>query len=241
MARKNNLLKKLAIFIEGYTELLFMDRLISEIGGEHKVIIEQRQIQGGGKSGLVPRTMTTIKAAKTGSDQRYLVLLLDCGGDLQVKTRILEEHANLTRDGYTKIIGIRDVRPKFSYSDVPQLEAGLRKYIKTSLIPVEFILSIMEIEAWFLAEFNHFPKIDPLITVEAIKNNLGFDPEHDDISLRPEPRADMEAAYAIGGKSYTKGTNATINALDYPYLYVSLPHKIPYLKRLGDCIDDFFS
>lgn len=42
----------------------------------------------------------------------------------------------------------------------------------------------MEIEAWFLAETAHFPKIDPSITVEEIKKTLLFDPENDDMSLR---------------------------------------------------------
>lgn len=230
---------KLAVFVEGYTELLFIDRLISEIGGTHNVIIEQRKIRGGGSR--LKRTMSTIKAAKPATGQQYYVLLIDCGGDSLVKTRILEEHEKLTQVGYRKIIGIRDVRPNYSYGDIPKLESGLRKYVKTSLIPVEFILAIMEIEAWFLAEFNHFPRIDPSITVAEIKKILGFDPELDDLELRPNPKDDLNAAYMIGGKSYEKGQDATIKVLDYPYIYIELKNRFAYLKRLGDSIDEFFT
>ena len=230
-------MRKLAVFVEGYTEMLFVERLILEIAGAHNVIIEQREIRGGSK---VKRTMSVVKAAKPATGQKYYVLIVVCGGDHQVKTRIREEHENLTRNDYTKIIGMRDVRPDFTYEQVPQLEVGLRKYIKTSLVPVEFILAVMEVEAWFLAEFNHFLKIDPAITVSAIKAKLGFDPELDDLALRTNPTVDLNAAYMIAGKRYEKSQVATtVDVLDYPYLYLELPQKVTYLKRLGESIERF--
>lgn len=231
-------LHKLAVFVEGMTEIQFLDRFISEIGEKNRVVIEHRRISGGGKS---PRTMRTINAVNIESDTRFYILLFDCGGEHQVATRIREEHQNLTRSGFNKIIGMRDVFPNFTHEYIPKLEAGLRKYIKTSLIPVEFILSVMEVEAWFLAEFNHFQKIDPAISTTKIKNALGFDPEFEDMSLRQTPCNDLNAAYGIGGKTYQKGQTTTIDALDYPYLYVELSNKIPYLKRLGNSLDEFFS
>ena len=119
-------MNRLAIFVEGYTEAAFVDRLIEEIAGKNKVLIEQREIRGGSR---VRRSMRTIKAAKQDTGQKYFVLLLDCGSDSQVKTRIHEEHQNLTKSGYSRLIGIRDVRPDFTYDDVPRLEASLMKYI----------------------------------------------------------------------------------------------------------------
>lgn len=232
-------MRKLAVFVEGYSEMLFVERLIFEIAGTHNVTIELKKIRGGS---TVKRSMTVVKAASIATGQQYYVLIVDCGGDSQVKTRIMEEHKSLTGSGYTKIIGIRDVRPDFTYDQVPQLEVGLKKYIKTSLIPVEFILAVMEIESWFLAEFNHFPRIDPSITVSAIKTELGFDPELDDLSLRPNPTDDLNAAYMIGGKSYGKNqVSTTIDVIDYSYVYLELQYKIAYLERLGVCIETFLS
>ncbi len=230
-------MRKLAIFVEGYTEILFVDRLLSEIAGAHNIVIEQKRIRGGK---TVQRSMSIINAAKSITNEKYFVLLFDCGGDSQVKTRIQEEHANLTQNGYTKIIGLRDVRSDFTHADIPKLLTGLRKYVKTSLIPVEFVLSILEIEAWFLAEFHHFPKIDPAITVEAIKANLSFDPELDEISLRLTPTDDLRAAYSLGGKDYEKSNaKITVASLNYGYIYMELQHKIPELQRLVTSIDQF--
>ena len=155
-------MNKLAVFVEGYTEVLFVEKLIAEIAGNNKVVIDHREIRGGSAS---RRTFARIRASKMEGDEKYFVMIVDCGGDSLVKTRIMEEHENLTNGGYSKIIGIRDVRPDFTHADIPRLEAGLAKHIKTSLIPVEFILAVMEIEAWFLAEVSHFAKIDPGITV----------------------------------------------------------------------------
>src|SRR4051812_48288355 len=101
------------MFVEGYTEIVYVEKLIEEIAGQNRVLIEYRRIKGGSS---VKRTMEVIKAAKPSTGQQYFVLLIDCGGDESVKTRITEEHENLTRSGYSRIIGLRDVRPKFTYA-----------------------------------------------------------------------------------------------------------------------------
>lgn len=232
-------MNKLAIFVEGYTEVVFVERLIEEIAGKNRVSIQHTKIRGGSK---VPRKMKIIKAARVLPRQEYYVLLFDCGGDEQVKSRIREEQDNLTKKGYSRIIGIRDVRPKFAYGDIPKLEENLPKYIKTKLAPVTFILEIMEIEAWFLAEATHYPRIEPAITVAAIKTNLGFDPENDDLEQRPCPSDDLNACYAIGGKTYMKRhVKVTVDALDYALIYTDLRSKINYLDRLISVIDTFLT
>jgi len=232
-------MNKLAVFVEGYTEVVFVERLIEEIAGEAHVLIEHREIRGGGR---VRRTFARVRAAKADTGQKYFVMIVDAGGDRLVKERIMEEHENLSKAGYTKIIGLRDVRPDFTHGEIPRLEAGLRTYIKTSLIPVEFILAILEIEAWFLAEVTHFPKIDPAITVAAIKATLGFDPENDDMEQRPTPTEDLNKCYAIGSKTYQKrNAQDTIDALDYALVYCDLRNRFRYLDRLIASLSGFLA
>ena len=232
-------MNRLAIFVEGYTEVVLVAKMIEEIAGQHRVLIEHRCIRGGNKA---RRTMRLIAAAKPNTGQEHYILLYDCGGDDLVKDRIREEHENLTKQGYSRLIGIRDVRPKFTYQDISKLEANLPRYIQTSLAPVTFILSIMEIEAWFLAEETHFQRIDPSITVQSIRARLGFDPENDDMELRPCPADDLNACYAIGGKTYVKNqAKDTIDALDYALVYIKLRGKINYLDRLITVVDQFLS
>jgi len=232
-------MRRLAIFVEGYTELQFIERLLIEIAGKNNILIEKNQVSGGSKS---PIKISILESPKAATSEEFYVLLMDCGGDKQVAARIRQQHKYLTEKNYTKIIGVRDVRPDFSRADVASLEVNLNKYIKTSLIPVVFILSVLEMEAWFLAEFNHFPKINPAITISAIEGALGFNPERDDLSLRAAPASDLKNAYAIGGEIYIKGGDERmLNALDYSFIYLELKNRIPYLEKLICCIDDFLT
>lgn len=231
--------KKLAIFVEGYTEVLFVDRLITEIAGNHNVRIELRTIRGGR---TIPRAMGVLRAANADTGQRFYVLIVDCGGDHLVASRILEEHKNLTLSGYQKIIGLRDVRPTFSFAEIPKLEAGLKKLIDLSLIPVEFVLAVMEIEAWFLSEHTHFERFDPSISLPQVNAALGVDVSIDDLSLRDHPADDLDKSYQIAGKRYEKAAALnTIQCLDIPYMYVDLQNRVPSLKRLTSSIDAFLT
>ena len=231
-------MKKMAIFVEGYTEVVFVMKLIIEIAG-NRVIIEHKELRGGGRN---QRTMKTLSLTKPKTDQVYYVLIFDCGGDEQVKTRIYEEYPTLVKAGHIRIIGIRDIRGKLTHEDIPRLEANLPKFLKTNPIQVQFILAIMETEAWFLAETDHYARIDPSITLGEIRTKLGFDPEKDDMQQRLTPSNDLNDCYAIGGKTYLKGKNQiTVEALDFARIYLELPLKFPYLSQLVNSIDEFLT
>lgn len=232
-------MRRIAFFVEGYSEMLFIDKLVTEIAGAHKVVVEQRQIKGGA---TVPKSMITVKAASVQDGHEFYVLIIDCGGDHLVKSRLLEEHEGLTNALYEKIICIRDVRPSYTREEIPELERGLRYKVKTSLAPVDFVLSTMELEAWFLAEFNHYARIDPGISSDEVHMLIGYHPERDDPSLRDHPTDDLTRCYGIGGKTYTKPEAArTVEALDYMYIYTDLKDRIPAVKKITDHIDAFLT
>lgn len=230
-------MRRLAIFVEGYTELLFADRIIQEIADKNKLVIEHRKIRGGRN---VAKTYIDLQIPASTDGKTLYILIVDCGGDRVVSQRIREEQKYLTNAGYEKIIGLRDVYPDFKKTEIPKLRASANYGIKTSLVPVQIVFSVMEIEAWFLAEHNHFPLIDPAITVNAISNTLGFNPELDVMSDREAPADDMVAAYNIGGKAYVKGAaESTIAKLNYDYMYVDLKERVPDLAEFVDAIDAF--
>lgn len=232
-------MNKLAVFVEGFTEVVFVERLIEEVAGKANVLIERREIRGGSRA---RRSFALVRAARPSDGQKYFVLIVDCGGDQLVKERIIEEHENLTRSGYARIIGLRDVYPDFTREQIPDLEAGLRKYIKAKLASVEFVLSVMEVEAWFLAEATHFPRIDPAITADAIHAALDFHPEADDMEQRPTPAKDLRDCYALAGKSYAKHrSQETVDALDFALVYFELPKRVKHLERLVSCIAQFLT
>ena len=234
------MMRRLAIFVEGYTELLFVDRLIQEIAEKSKIAIQHRKIRGGGKKSGLSKRIVELQTPVTSSQQSLYFLIVDCGGESLVAQRIREEHESLTSSGYEKILGLRDVFPTFSHADIPKLKQGLRYGVKTSLTPVQFILSVMELEAWFLAEHNHFLQIDPMLTAEMIRSHLGFDPAADDMTTRLTPARDLVSAYNIASKIYTKGdAKITVDKLDYEHLYTVLRERIPELRELLDAIDSF--
>ena len=233
-------MRRLAIFVEGYTELLFVDRLICEIAEIKHVAIQHRQIRGGGANSGVPKKFIELQAPVLTPNHSLYFLIVDCGGEDQVRQRIQEEHEKLTTKGYERVIGLRDVYPNFTHAQIPTLKRGLRYGIKTSLTPVQFILSVMELEAWFLAEYSHFQHVDATLTVDVIRSQLGFDPENDDMTRRLSPANDLIDAYNLIGSAYKKGDpKATLDKLDYAHLYAVLPSRIPELKELIDAIDAF--
>ncbi len=236
-------MNRLGIFVEGYTESVFVEGLIREIAGRRDILIDQARIKGGMKRQRdfwVKKESETVKG-EPASTARFYVLIVNCGGDDQVKTRIVEEHKNLHDKGYWRLLGIRDVRPKYKREEITRLETGLRSNIDDTLIPVDFILAVMEIEAWFLAESTHFPRIDPSITISAIKESLGLDVENDDLQARDEPEADLKRCYAIGGKVYDKkDSRQTIQALDFGGLRLLLVKRFKHLDRLVSAVEDFF-
>ncbi len=225
---------KMAIFVEGYVELLFADQLVRECANCNSVQIEWRQISG-------PHSRPRIRTIKTAPNQAHerFVLIFNCGNDELVKSRMVSEYPSLAKSGYSKIVCVRDVFPR-PPADISSLEKSLPLYVKTNPIKVDFILSVMEVAAWFLAEHTHFQKIDPAITVQAIVHSLHFDPSIDDMQQRPHPADDLHQCYQLGGKSYVKGSAAdTIAALDFATIYFTTAARFPYLTRLCEIVSDF--
>lgn len=234
-------MKRIAFFVEGLTEQLFLQKLIKEVFTENKIAIESIKIQGGSK---VKISFTTISAAAITDDTKYYILIYDCGGEKNIKSYINEQRDNLIKSNYSKIIGIRDVYPDFQRNEIHKLKSGLNYQLAQIPIRTEFILAIMEIEAWFLSESSHFSNIDPALTIELIKEKLHFDPSVDNMENRESPASDLHCCYQLVGKEYLKkeaSLSKTIEALDYAELYFNLPAKVSSLHQLVAELDDFIS
>jgi hypothetical protein len=233
-------MRRLAIFVEGYTELLFIEKLIREVAELKNTAIHLRQIKGGGHNSGIPKKYIELQITSATPAPSHYFLIVDCGGEDLVAQRIREEQATLTRSGYEAIIGIRDVYPKFTHLDIPKLTRGLRYGLKTNLCHVQFVLSVMELEAWFLAEHTHFVRVDPVLNCELIQTKLGFDPANEGMTKRLTPRQDLSAAYSLVAAQYIKGAaSSTIDRLDFAHVYTELRERIPDLNVLISAIDNF--
>jgi hypothetical protein len=231
-------MKRLAIYVEGQTEQLFVAKLLKEIAGEKNIYIEQQKGKYGKKK---ERKFTVITASSKTTDQKYYVLIRDSGGDGQVKSDIREHCEFLAERGYLKILGLRDVFPA-EYKDIPKILQVLKYAMPTKYIPIQILLAIMEIEAWFLAETSHFAKIDSSLTIDVVKNKLGIDPSTQEVETISNPAKELYEIYQLAGCAYNKrkdNCERTVEALDYSNIYVILKDKINGLGKFIDEIDSF--
>jgi hypothetical protein len=233
-------MNRLAIFVEGQTERLFVEKLLEEVAGQGRLHIEIERASGGRK---YQRTFSFVKVSGAESGQGYFVLVVDCGADNRVASDIRDRYKNLAARGYSAIIGIRDVHP-VPRDDMSKLRHGLHWLMPKDPIEVLFVLGVMEIETWFIAEHTHFTRISDALTIQCIKATLGFDPSVHDIQLRDQPSEDLDKIYRLVGLDYDKSrasVQKTVDALDYARIYLELGNKINDLQALIGSVDVFLS
>ncbi|MDD1414861.1 DUF4276 family protein [Dolichospermum sp. ST_con] len=227
-------MKKLAIFVEGKTEQIFVAKLLKEIAGKFKISIEIKSRQGINFDKVIMKDPVTFIT-------RFYVLIYNSCRDESVISDIKEQYNLLAEDGYDRVIGLRDVYP-ISISDKSKLQRGLNYALPVRTIPINIVLAVMEVESWFLAEYNHFLKIDPRLTPEKIQAMFGFNPRIDDMEQRPHPTDDMEQIYNYVHKGYNKSEkqlNRLASNLDYEFLYMHLANSVPSLGEFMGYIDKF--
>ncbi len=231
-------MRKLAIFVEGQTEQIFLVKLIQAVAGANRIAINKVRARGGRRSG---RTITQIEAVSHVADEAFYVQLCDCGCDNKVAADIREQYAALSRD-FVGIIGVRDLHP-IARTDLCRLVTSMRSYMKNEPVRVQLIVAVMETEAWFLGETTHFGRIHPSLTTSAVEAILCFDPSAGNIEDRLRPSKDLDNVYSRVGKNYAKDRNTvqdTINALDYGRMRVEVSTRLPSLRRLVCCLEFFF-
>ncbi|MBS9387767.1 MAG: DUF4276 family protein [Dolichospermum sp. WA123] len=227
-------MKKLAIFVEGKTEQIFVAKLLREIAGKFQISIEIKSRQGINFDQVIMKDSVT-------SETKFYVLIYNSCGDESVVSDMREQYNLLAKDGYDRVIGLRDVYP-ISISEKSKLQIGLNYALPKGSIPINIVLAVMEVEAWFLAEYNHFLKIDPRLTPEKIQAMFGFNPQTDDMEQRPHPADDMKQIYNYVGKGYNKSEkqlNRLASHLDYEFIYMHLINSVPSLGEFVGYIDKF--
>ena len=87
-------MRRIAFFVEGRTEMLFIERLIEAVANQDQVLIEKQEVRGGGKNGKVALSYTTVGVTRPVTNEEFYVLIYDCGSEDKVKIRIAEESNN---------------------------------------------------------------------------------------------------------------------------------------------------
>jgi hypothetical protein len=233
-------MRKLAVFVEGQTERIFLERLVTEVAGSKNVLIDSMQATGGRRQA---RTFSMIRGTRTLTTEKFYVLVVDSTAETRVKSDIIDQYDGLSSAGYEQIIGLRDVRPTFGRHEIAKLERQLPYGVRQKPVVVRFILAVMEVEAWFLGEFTHLARVAPGFRIEDFSARVGFDLRLTNPEDRDAPSSDLSLAYSVGGKAYSKArvaVEATVDAIDYEVLYVDTASRVRSLGKLVEALDGFF-
>lgn len=220
---------KIAIFVEGLTELEFLKSLINEIATTKNVSLEIHAQHKG-----VLHLVTKQQAPKP----EVHFLLANCCNDDQVKTLIIDNYSGLVSQGYSQIIGIRDVFP-LSHADIPKLVKHAKTGLPTTPISPEIYLAVMEIESWFIEEHTHFKRIDIQLSEEKIEA-AGFDKNTISAEQLANPALTLHQIYQTVGKAYKKSSKhiqRTVQALDYSELRTSTRTRSTSLNSALNAIE----
>jgi hypothetical protein len=185
-----------------------------------------------------------VSAPAQNNKAKFFALLWDCGTDGRVTSDVRDQYQSLVASGYTTILALRDVRPDFSLPDVPRLRAAFHTVLPKLPIQPQLFFAAQEIEAWFLAEYTHFERIDPALTVGRIRRDLQVDLITEAIELIAQPAVLLNDIYALAGGTYTKSASdakRTVAALDLVLMRRHLPTRAPNFAAFLAALVDFFS
>lgn len=182
-------------------------------------------------------------ATRPDPKKKYYVLVCDCSNDNRVLSDIRDEYEGLVAQNFREIIGVRDVYPEDARV-IPTIRADFATYAPQSPLQPLLVLAIMEIEAWFIAEYTHFSRLHSSLTLAALTQGLGYDPSTHDVQTILHPADDLRKAYNLAGLGYNKSqthVQRTIAHLDFLKYYIELPNRLPDLRALIDRLDTFLS
>jgi hypothetical protein len=230
-------MKKIAVFVEGQTDQIFANELVKHIFGHAQVEIETLQFSG--KEGS--RWIHIIRSVDVTSSTKYLFRIYDCHGggeNSTVKSDIIEQFPSLIKESFSFIIGIRDVYP---LSDLKKLKSMIHIGLPTeTILPVKIFFAVREIEAWFLAEENHYHLIDESLTIPHVNSMVGFNITTTSTETIDQPSLILKKVYQSVGKDYNKKkweAKRTISVLDYDNLYMAVRNRNDSLNALLTCLD----
>ncbi|MCM8535126.1 MAG: hypothetical protein NE334_04250 [Lentisphaeraceae bacterium] len=240
-------MKKLAIFVEGQTEQIFVEKLIFYIADSYDICVEKRRGFGGRDHG---RKFITLSSPEI--EAPYYILLVDSSNDGRVLTDIREEYDGLIAQGYDKIIGLRDIYPH-EYKDFRKLKKLSKHLVPKGKVQPVICFAVLEVETWFVAEYKHFKKIHQRLTPQFIKKRTGIDVTSGNLEnelypfkdeLRNSPAADLNRIYNLVKRSYSKKKQQVMSimkVLNMKEIVNEVPKRIPSLGFFLRQLDDFFS
>ena len=202
-------MRKIAIFVEGQTELIIVREYLLRYF-EYQIDILCRKLHGG--------NIVTAEYDYSFPEADNHFQIIDVGNDARVLSVILKREEDFTNLGYERIIGLRDMYSRAYREDCPSRIVNQTINAKFIQIHQEIIdqnasdpnaikmcFAIMETEAWFLGLYEIFVDLDSRLTTIFINQQTNINLEE----VNPEteifhPASLVERIYGLVGKNYDK-------------------------------------
>ncbi|MDI9365395.1 MAG: DUF4276 family protein [Flavobacterium sp.] len=210
---------KTAIFVEGQTELIFVRELLLKVFQYQNIALDCFTLFTDGK-------FNTTEYPFSNAGANFYFQIINVGNDASVLSRIVRREQRLWKEGFIRIVGLRDMYSK-DYRDAvmnstinqlvnEQFIKGTRARINSD--KVYFCFAIMEVEAWILGLRESFLKLDATLTADYIKTQLGLNLVDNDPEITYfHPAAIVEKVFALANRKYDKSkgeASAILNSID---------------------------
>lgn len=170
-------MNKVALFVEGQSEQIFIRHLLLRTMDCSKVSFTCLRLYAG----------KTIPARfdYPNPHAEMSFLIVNVGQDEKVLSEIKEREAHLIKQGFDRIIGLRDM---YSEKYLKRSRTGIDNSVTTAFIDgwnstiqkmsnpskIKIHIAIMELEAWFLGMYDIFGRMNSILSVDYIEKELGF-------------------------------------------------------------------
>jgi len=226
---------KTAIFVEGLTERKFIKKMINRRYNERLVLVKEMVLKGKG-------SYFNSADDKKYPGYEFLLYLVEVPDYTKVTSMIVQSaKAMVDNYGFAFVIGLRDLLPNERGEEKNVINL-IRRLIETTGVKdqVEILLSIMEIEAWFLCDFNMLKRVDPTLTPDKIKKELKLDITTIDPEIEfDNPYKILDKIFQLALRRYRKHEqeiDMVVDNLDYDYL-CSVKEKIKSFARFNNKLD----
>jgi hypothetical protein len=201
-------MKKIAIFLEGQSELIFIRHFLPQVIGWEKISFKCFK--------LYSDDMQPERYDYTNEKANVHFLIVNVRNDEKVLTAVKDREKWLIQKGYEKIIALRDMYSQEYYRRsngvidknvtkkfIDQANTTIKNMSDPSKIKMHF--AIMELEAWFLGMYGVFERVKPELNIAYIEGKLGFnlsviDPQTSFF----KPADDMDRIFRLVGLRYQK-------------------------------------
>lgn len=211
-------MNKIAIFVEGHTELIIVRELLLRYYEYSNIDIECRNL-------FTDNSLVKAEYDFPNENCDNHFQIINTGNDNAVLSRILKREKYMWNTGYTKIVGLRDMYSK-NYREVSSqvidedvnqkfIDGATKTISQTAEKPNNIVMcfAIMEVEAWIIGVDGIFEAINSSLTNSFILEQLNLD--LDNIDPEKEfyhPAAVINDIYGLIGLSYGK-KKAEINSI----------------------------